>query len=81
MFVGYSMALNKQEGRTGSLFERPFKRLEITEQEYLEYAIFYVHHNPEKHGIFENFREYNYSSYKALCSKRSNNKGCHLFKR
>ncbi len=69
MFVSYSMAINNQESRTGSLFNRPFKRLEITEQDYLEYAIFYVHYNPERHGLTENFKTYNYSSFMALCSQ------------
>ncbi len=71
MFVAYSMAINKQERRTGSLFSRPFKRLEITEQEYLEYVLFYVHYNPEKHGIAGNFTAYKNSSFTALCSKQS----------
>ncbi|WP_319503135.1 hypothetical protein [uncultured Draconibacterium sp.] len=69
MFISYSMAINKQEGRTGSLFNRPFKRLEITEQDYLEYAIFYVHFNPEKHGIVTDFKTFKNSSFIALCSK------------
>jgi putative transposase len=68
MFISYSMAINKQENRTGSLFEKNFKRLEITEQEYLQYAIFYVHYNPEKHGVMSNFKDHRFSSYKTYLS-------------
>ncbi|HKI87830.1 MAG TPA: hypothetical protein VKA38_02300 [Draconibacterium sp.] len=66
MFITYAMAINKQENRVGNVFDPKYKRLEINSQEYLQYAIFYVHYNPEKHGIIENFKKYRYSSFKAL---------------
>src|SRR5258705_3606773 len=31
-FTSYSMAFNKMHGRTGNLFHRPFKRLEVTSE-------------------------------------------------
>lgn len=65
-FITYAMAINKQENRVGNLFDSKYKRLEITSQEYLQYAIFYVHYNPEKHATIKNFKEYRYSSFKAL---------------
>lgn len=68
LFITYAMAINKQEKRVGNLFDPKYKRLEITDHDYLEYAIFYTHCNPEKHGIIENFRDYRYSSYKAIVS-------------
>ena len=68
LFITYSMAINNQEKRTGNLFDPKFKRLEITNQDYLEYAIFYTHYNPEKHGITNDFKDYRYSSYKAILS-------------
>ncbi len=70
LFISYSMAINKQEKRKGNLFDRSFKRLEITSEEYLEYALFYVHYNPEKHMVIYNFREYIYSSFKAIVEKQ-----------
>lgn len=66
MFITYAMAINKQENRSGNLFDPKYKRLEICDQSYLEYVIFYTHFNPEKHGISNNFRNYKYSSYKAI---------------
>lgn len=71
LFIAYSMALNNQEKRTGSLFDKNFKRIEITENEYLKYAIFYTHYNPEKHGIAINFKQYRFSSYSACINNKS----------
>jgi putative transposase len=68
LFITYSMAINNQEKRSGNLFDPKYKRLEITNQDYLEYAIFYTHFNPEKHGITNDFKDYRYSSYCAFLS-------------
>lgn len=65
-FITYAMAINKQENRVGNLFDPKYKRLEITDHVYLEYAIFYTHYNPEKHGLTNDFKSYRYSSYKAI---------------
>ncbi len=66
-FVSYSQAINKQENRTGSLFERPFKRIMIEDDEYIKYLIFYIHHNPTKH-IELDYKTYTHSSYKHYTS-------------
>lgn len=66
LFITYAMAINKQENRTGNLFDPKYKRLEIKDQDYLEFVIFYTHLNPEKHGITRNFRNYRYSSFQAI---------------
>lgn len=70
MFIAYSMAINKQENRTGSLLDKNFKRIEITEHGYLQYCIFYVHFNPEKHGYTVNYKDYKFSSFQAYLSKK-----------
>jgi|WetSurMetagenome_2_1015567.scaffolds.fasta_scaffold109777_2 putative transposase len=71
LFITYALAINNQEKRVGSLFNPKFKRIEITEQEYLKYIIFYIHYNPKKHKLVTDFSDYKYSSLKAL---KSNNK-------
>ncbi len=73
MFIAYSMAINIQEKRIGSLFESKYKRLEIEDEDYLRYVIFYTHYNPEKHGIDDDFRTYRFSSYRALISDKKTN--------
>ena len=70
LFNAYSKAFNKKYNRVGSLFQRPFKRIRITEEKYLRQLILYIHLNPENHGIVENFEDYPYSSYKSMLSKK-----------
>jgi hypothetical protein len=62
------MAVNRQEGREGSLFDPKYKRILIEDNDYLLNAIFYTHYNPEKHEIVKNFKEYEFTSYKSVIS-------------
>jgi adenine-specific DNA methylase len=64
------MAIHKQEHRTGSLFERPFKRLPVTQQSHFNAVLSYIHINPEKHGVVPNFTSYPYSSYQSILSDK-----------
>jgi len=41
-FVSYSQAINKQEGRTGSLFQKNFKRIPVYSPDHLIYLIYYI---------------------------------------
>jgi len=66
LFITYSMAVNRQEGREGSLFEPKYKRILIEDNDYLLNAIFYTHYNPENHEIVKNFRDYEFSSFKSI---------------
>ncbi len=68
LFNAYSKAFNKQNSRTGSLFERPFKRKLIKDEEYLKNLILYVHKNPETHKIIKDFRTYKFSSFHDFSS-------------
>ena len=67
-FNAYAKAINKQEDRTGSLFQRPFRRVLVESEEQFLRLIFYIHANPQKHGICEDFREYHFSSFHDLKS-------------
>lgn len=66
----YTRAMNKMYERTGHLFESPFRRIAVTDETYFSRLISYIHHNPEKHGLIEDFRLYPYSSYQAHLSDR-----------
>ena len=70
LFNGYTQAFNKQQSRTGKLFELPFRRIEVTKDVYLSQLIYYIHANPQKHGLIEDFREWPYSSYYSHLSDR-----------
>jgi len=70
LFNAYTKAINKRYERTGSLFERPFKRKIITEDTYLRDLAVYIHLNPKTHGIADNFTAYPHSSYKTFFSEK-----------
>ena len=69
LFNAYTKAFNKLTGRRGSLFEKNFKRKEITGEPYLKNLILYVNTNPEHHGL-RNWRHYPYSSLPEILDKR-----------
>ena len=68
LFLSYSKAINKQTGRTGSLFQKRFKRTIIEDTPSLCRAIVYIHTNPAHHNMIGDFRTYKYSSYEILIS-------------
>ena len=70
-FNAYAKAINKSYGRTGSLFEHPFRRIPVTSDAYFTQLVVYVHHNPQKHGLVNDFREWPYSSYHTLLSTKA----------
>jgi len=65
-FNSYSKAINKQQNRHGSLFEKPFRRKHVTNTRYLANLVFYIHANPQLHGIVDDFRMYPWSSYERM---------------
>jgi len=65
-FNSYSKAINKQQKRHGSLFEKPFKRKLVTDATYLANLVFYIHTNPQLHGIVADFRMYPWSSFDRI---------------
>jgi putative transposase len=70
-FNAYAKAVNHTYQRTGSMFQRPFGRIPVTNDAYFLMLLAYIHHNPQKHGLMEDFRQWTYSSYPALVSNKS----------
>lgn len=70
LFNAYTKSINKAYGRTGSLFEKPFQRIEVTSQRYLMQLIHSIHWNPQKHGFVKDFRDWPFSSYQVLLSDK-----------
>jgi hypothetical protein len=68
-FQSYAMAFNKQHNRVGTLFQTPFKRVFIYDSDYLTYMVYYVHANPQKHGLIDDFRDWKWSSYHSFLSE------------
>ncbi|WP_185670494.1 transposase [Chryseobacterium sp. POL2] len=70
-FNSYTQAINKQELRTGKLFELPFRRKLLKTQDHLINSIQYIHNNPKKHNISDDIISYPYSSFLEILNKTS----------
>ncbi len=70
LFNAYTMAMNKRYNRTGSLFEKNFKRKLVDSEAYFQKLIFYIHNNPVHHGFTENSIEYPWTSYGTIVSTK-----------
>lgn len=68
LFNAYTKAYNKRHNRHGALFERPFRRIQITHEKYFKNMVCYIHNNPVKHGFVDDMVEYPWSSYLSIIS-------------
>jgi hypothetical protein len=66
----YAQYFNKKYNRTGTLFERAFKRKVIEEDNYFVRAVFYIHANPQHHHVTDDFKKYPHTSYHSLASEK-----------
>ncbi len=73
LFNGYAQAFNKMYKRTGGLFEEPFRRKEIMSDKQLTETILYIHLNPLKHKLQENYMEYKFSSFRTILQNSNPN--------
>ena len=62
----YVKMFNRKYERTGSLFERPFKRVPIKDESHLLTVVAYIHQNPRHHGFVDDFREWPWSSFEEF---------------
>lgn len=72
LFNAYAKAFNKAHKRTGSLFEKHFKRIKIRNEGYLKNLIMYTHTNAQHHNVVSNFETYPYSSYTSYINNTGN---------
>ena len=66
LFNAYAKAINKTYQRSGSLFEHPFHRVMVTDNNQFRQTVLYIHLNPRKHKFVDDFRLWQYSSYPLL---------------
>ena len=66
LFNAYAKAVNKRYGRTGSLFEHPFGRVRVASEGHLLHLVTYIHQNPQKHRLADDFKQWPYSSYHTI---------------
>jgi putative transposase len=63
LFNSYARYFNIKYNRHGALFERPFRRKPVENEQYLKNLIIYIHNNPVIHGFTTETEDYMYSSY------------------
>jgi len=65
LLSSYTKAINKQEGRTGSLFQQKTKAICVTANDHHETTAFhYIHQNPLKARLVKRMEEWEFSSFK-----------------
>ena len=71
-FNAYAKYINTLYGRTGNLFQRQFKRIEVTYDNYYRQLVTYIHNNPVHHGFTDDFKDYPWTSYRTIMSPELN---------
>jgi putative transposase len=66
LFNAYAKSINIAYQRTGPVFERPFKRIPVKDSPYFLRLLIYIHQNPQRHGLINDFRDWPYSSYGVM---------------
>jgi REP element-mobilizing transposase RayT len=69
--ISYAKAVNKDLGRTGSLFQKKFKRSWYNPSDKFCLLQYYIHHNARKHGFVKHFMDYPHHSYKEIINNNS----------
>ena len=71
LFNSYAQSINKAYKRTGPLFESPFERKLVDDNSYITDLIFYCHYNPQLHGFTQDFKEWEFTSYKYILNNEN----------
>ncbi len=64
-FNAYAQAFNRQRGRTGGLFESPFRRRQLRGARAITDTFCLIHRDPQDQGSIKDFRKWPHSSYRA----------------
>jgi REP element-mobilizing transposase RayT len=70
LFNSYTKAFNVMERRTGTLFESPFKAIEVDDPDYLRSLCRYIHRNPVKANLVHQPEEWEFSNYQEWIGLR-----------
>ena len=68
LFNAYARYFNIRTERHGGLFETPFRRIRVNTERYFRQLVFYIHHNPVKHGFAKHILDWGWSSYLTIIS-------------
>ena len=70
LFNAYVQAVNKQQGRRGTLFEGRFRHVWVDREEYLIHLCRYIHLNPVKAKLVSRPEDWLYSNYLEWVGQR-----------
>jgi putative transposase len=70
LFSGYMQAFNKQQKRSGTLFEGRAKSVEVTDDLYAVHLCRYIHLNPVAAGLAQRPEDWPYSNYLEWIGQR-----------
>jgi hypothetical protein len=71
LLVSYTKAVNRQQGRTGSLFQGRYQAAHVDRDEYLRHLSRYIHLNPVLAGLVATPDEWAFSSYRDFIGLRA----------
>ena len=63
LFNAYVQAVNRQQGRKGTLFEGRFRHVWVDREEYLAHLCRYIHLNPVRAKLVTRVQDWPYSNY------------------
>ena len=70
LFNGYVQAVNRQQGRSGTLFEGRFRHRYVDGERYLIHLCRYIHANPVRAGLVSTPEAWPYSNYREWVGLR-----------
>ncbi len=73
IFISYTKAINKENNRSGHLFEGRYKYKLVPENNYLLHLSRYIHLNPIRAGLVTNVENWKYSSYNIFVNNKAHN--------
>jgi hypothetical protein len=76
----YAKSFNNQQGRTGSLFMKPFKRRQLHSRETVLGIIKEMHCHPVRKGLCEEPGHWKYSSYREILSGELDSNGEYILR-
>ncbi len=69
--LSYAKAINKKFARVGSLFQGPFKAVQVNKDEYLLHLSRYIHLNPVQANLVRKPEDWVFSSYRDYIGLRN----------
>jgi REP element-mobilizing transposase RayT len=69
-FNSYTKAINEKYGRSGTLFEGPYRAIHVDNEPYLIHLCSYIHRNPKEARLVDQLENWLWSNYLEWIGKR-----------